>query len=647
MRFRFFALLGIFLLAASPSAWAGPPGELAGGLAPVDPHAPVSDYFGIPHAFETYRPLGMAPATKVWGKPWRILVLLVDFEDQPRHGSAAYFEDMFFGRHDGEHAGRPYPHETMSELYSRMSGERLTFDGHKVIDWMRAPQPYTYYTSYAVVDGVESDRGCYGLGYETRGFESGSWQLVKWALEKAVLVHGVDLLEYDNDEDGFPEGIFVVHAGTGAEQTGQLEDRNCDPELGRGGDIWSHQHRNIFGGVVLSYVVGPERSIHSKNGLVGMGVWAHEFGHILGLPDLYASIKGDGYGLGCWDLMSYAIGSCVRPYAGDDPGQDPNELGVWSRSVMGWAEPKAVTANVCNRQVEPLVHGGDTFRITPNPKQTYDYFLVDYRARAGLDKDLPAARVCIWHIDERRTGGMLPNVKACTRDGGDAAACASVHYAVSLVQPDGEYSLERGTSYIDAGDCLGPDSEISSDFNTDLYPWSGELPRHWTVRTGMLGARAELSILVDTAMTDTAMPAYATRPDDAIRGVLWRYQPRLKEAAGMPLWRLTQGPQGMLIDADTGLVTWRVPADYAAKNVSVGIHVENCGGFAEQTFQLSVVDPRSDSFWGCASAAPGGSDGWVAALAILLLILRRRFLDARSARDAVRAARPRQKGRLA
>ena len=69
-----------------------------------------------------------------------------------------------------------------------------------------------------------------------------------------------------------------------------------------------------------------------------MGVYAHEFGHILGLPDLYDRDDSDGSsaGLGEWCLM--ASGSWLG-WAGDTP----SHMSTWCKIQMGWIEPTTLT----------------------------------------------------------------------------------------------------------------------------------------------------------------------------------------------------------------------------------------------------------------------------------------------------------------
>ncbi|GIS40062.1 hypothetical protein Ct9H90mP12_2560 [bacterium] len=88
---------------------------------------------------------------------------------------------------------------------------------------------------------------------------------------------GFDWSGYDNDGDGYVDALNLVHQGPGAEE-------------GDYSNIWSHKWSlgNLavtYDGVTInSYNMNPE--IQNGN-IVAIGVLAHEFGHALGLPDLY------------------------------------------------------------------------------------------------------------------------------------------------------------------------------------------------------------------------------------------------------------------------------------------------------------------------------------------------------------------------
>jgi len=64
----------------------------------------------------------------------------------------------------------------------------------------------------------------------------------------------------------------------------------------------------------------------------GLGVFSHEFGHDLGLPDLYDTAGGDN-GTGFWTLMS---GGSWSNHGTDSIGTTPGYMGPWEKLQLGW-----------------------------------------------------------------------------------------------------------------------------------------------------------------------------------------------------------------------------------------------------------------------------------------------------------------------
>ena len=77
-----------------------------------------------------------------------------------------------------------------------------------------------------------------------------------------------------------------------------------------------------------NYIVQPEDS--------GVGVFAHEYGHDLGLPDLYDTSGAGDSDVDFWDLMS--SGS----HSGPIFQSMPTHMGIWDKWVLGWADPVEV-----------------------------------------------------------------------------------------------------------------------------------------------------------------------------------------------------------------------------------------------------------------------------------------------------------------
>jgi immune inhibitor A len=165
----------------------------------------------------------------------------------------------------------------------------------------------------------------------------------------------------DIDEDGDffePDGIIdhlvLVHAGA--------------DKSGGGGDegvyaIWAHSS-TIAGGYqipgtdleVWNYIVQPEDS--------GVGVFAHEYGHDLGLPDLYDTSGAGESQIDFWDLMS------TGSHSGPIFQSIPTHMGLWDKWVLGWADPLILAPGSDERAVQ-------IGRTSRTPKGTYDGIKID------------------------------------------------------------------------------------------------------------------------------------------------------------------------------------------------------------------------------------------------------------------------------
>ncbi|MDA3847671.1 MAG: M6 family metalloprotease domain-containing protein, partial [Vallitaleaceae bacterium] len=229
--------------------------------------------------------------------------------------------------------------------------------------------------------------GADGVGVDTPVSDRYIYELTREAL-LILNTAGFDFTQYDTDEDGIIDHIMIIHAGNGQE-----EDEDTDT-------IWSHRwaitgEQELNGVNAYNYTMLAETS--------ALGTFAHEFGHDLGLPDLYDT-NGfrDGYseGAGEWDIMG--SGS----WNGIPRGSNPANLSAWSRIEMGWATTALNTVTVLDNdtldvQVTNLTGLSHIYRINPKDDENVEeYYLLEYRRSMGYDEDLPGEGVLIWHIDE-------------------------------------------------------------------------------------------------------------------------------------------------------------------------------------------------------------------------------------------------------
>jgi len=151
-----------------------------------------------------------------------------------------------------------------------------------------------------------------------------------------------DRYDYDGDgdfdePDGYIDHFQSVHAGEGEEAGGGAYGSDA---------IWSHRWYafyngigswgpgfNLAGGVQIgdtAFWVG-DYTIEPENG--GVGVFAHEFGHDLGLPDLYNTGGGPDNSVAYWSLMASGSWTSQNP---NNIGSAPIHMGAWEKFQLGW-----------------------------------------------------------------------------------------------------------------------------------------------------------------------------------------------------------------------------------------------------------------------------------------------------------------------
>jgi immune inhibitor A len=243
--------------------------------------------------------------------------------------SQDYFKNLLFS----EAAGAV----SMRNFYIELSSNRYTVNGD-VTDWVTVPGVATSYNDDL---GGPAVWGFVNDSVDTWYANSGMS-----AAQLADYLSQFDIWDrYDHDGDGNfdePDGYIdhfqSVHSGMGEEVGGGALGQDA---------IWSHRWYAFygadgpdgtgphdFGGVQIGdsgYWIG-DYTIEPENG--GVGVFAHEFGHDLGLPDLYDTAGGEN-STGFWTLMSSgSYGNSGIPE--DGIGTKPIHMGAWEKFQLGW-----------------------------------------------------------------------------------------------------------------------------------------------------------------------------------------------------------------------------------------------------------------------------------------------------------------------
>lgn len=237
---------------------------------------------------------------------------------------------------------------SLHDYYQELSCGALRVEG-KVFDWVE----------------VSKKRADYAPG--TSQNEKNA--LIGEALDKIAARDGKDALK---DFDG----VFIQYAG----------DR---VQTNRGGLYWPHRGTANLQGKRWAYFIVPE----GGGRMSSISVIAHEFGHMLGLPDLYARPENPGSeGLGVWCAMSNENGN-----------GKPQHFCAWCKEQLGWLKPTIIDPSVKQRLILSPVEGStkECFKVLVRPDGS-EYLLLENRRKRDFDQDLPAEGLLIWRVVRNR-----------------------------------------------------------------------------------------------------------------------------------------------------------------------------------------------------------------------------------------------------
>jgi immune inhibitor A len=187
----------------------------------------------------------------------------------------------------------------------------------------------------------------------------------------------------DTDGDGNlfePDGVIdhfvIIHAGADKAAGGGAEGTYS---------IWSHASNvdPAAGGYAVPGTGVRVNNYIMQGEAAGVGVISHEYGHDLGLPDLYDTSGAAESDVDFWDLMS--SGSHTGPVF----QSIPVHMGLWDKYVLGWVDPETLGVGSSARDVKV----GQTSRT---PKGTEDGIRVNLPNKV-VNRATPHSGEAMWY----------------------------------------------------------------------------------------------------------------------------------------------------------------------------------------------------------------------------------------------------------
>ncbi|PRH76026.1 protease [Streptomyces solincola] len=254
-----------------------------------------------------------------------------------------HFQDLYFGTGTDKKTGKKK--ESLKTYYEKTSSGRYSVDG-TVSDWVKVQYNEARYGS-----NYCGSTNCANVWDAVRDGVT-AWSAQQKAAGRTDAQIKAQLAQYDqwdrydfdadgnfNEPDGYIDHFQIVHAGEDESAGGGAEGTNA---------LWAHRWyaygtdagktgpaSNKAGGTQIgnSGIWVGDYTMQPENG--GLGVFAHEYGHDLGLPDLYdtSGQPGAENSTGFWSLMS--SGSWLgtgKTEIGDLPG----DMTSWDKLQLGW-----------------------------------------------------------------------------------------------------------------------------------------------------------------------------------------------------------------------------------------------------------------------------------------------------------------------
>lgn len=280
-----------------------------------------------------------------WKKPvYHLAVVCIEYPDKkhnPKITSAAWQDSLFsHGTYKKTNVTGQTVYGSLFDYYKEQSFDTLHVEG-KVFDYVE----------------VSKKRTDYSTGVRTA--------LLTEAIDKLLARDGPDALkDYD--------GLFFLYAGERV-------------QTARGSLYWPHRSNVSKGGKRWPYFICPEGGERMAN----ISVFCHEFGHMIGLPDLYARPENPGSeGLDQWCAMSNQVGN----------GR-PQHFCAWAKEKLGWVQPVTLDPMVKQKLVLGAIEESskECFKVPLKPDGS-EYLLLENRRKKGFDQSLPAEGLLIWRV---------------------------------------------------------------------------------------------------------------------------------------------------------------------------------------------------------------------------------------------------------
>ena len=277
-------------------------------------------------------------------------------------------------------------------------------------------------------------------GRDLYGYDEGMDSLAADAVVEACKLANeqfpqLNFADYDTDKDGYVDFVYVIYAGKG-----QADGGDANTIWPHNWDIYSASYYGnctypksewkVDGKTLNTYAMSAE--LEGAGTLGGIGTLCHEFGHVMGLPDLYDTDYSTNYEdfltPNEWDIMDGGA------YNGG--GHCPPNYNVWAKYFFGWVKP--VNLQKTPQNITLIANGETNYNAYYLNSLGADMtattggwcYYLENRQQKGWDKFLPAHGMVIWQVNYNKTAwaNNVPNNTSTTDSPLFTIICSSGKY---------------------------------------------------------------------------------------------------------------------------------------------------------------------------------------------------------------------------
>ena len=306
-----------------------------------------------------------------------------------------------------------YSGNTRKDLDSMLNATNYTFNDAtgSIREYYRAQSNGQYVPDFDVVGPytLDHNRKYYGANKDNkRGEDVLAGDMIVEACKLAD-ADGVDFTKYNNDGNEYVDFVYVVYAGA----------EEADSDVSE--SIWPHnwtlssaayyknctydiEDRKVDGLYIENYACSGELDRGVAGSRVGIGTIAHEFGHVLGLPDYYvtdddASNADKYYTPGAWSIMDYG--------SYNNEGRTPPNYSAFDKYYFGWDTPELL-AKDARQNVSLTTDYSSSYQITGTTTAAAvtaakRVWYIENRQKTGWDTYLPGHGLLVWEVQYNST----------------------------------------------------------------------------------------------------------------------------------------------------------------------------------------------------------------------------------------------------